>query len=393
MKKLFFTAFFLSVGWASVAHAVPDITNVTYSGTLAAGTTVTITLTGGGATGPTLVMLDTFESGVNGSSIAAASAGDYGDWDAVGSSAPLYTTSNYYSGSKSLMVQSDWTSNGGSWYAELNLSSATNVFWCIDWSIDGNWPGYYNTSGGSGVNNKFGWLMYDNTTTNTDLYYAYLNSSTNTAPNSWLFDSNDSLAATKTFLFNTSTTTAANPKPETDWHNNCVWINGLAPGDMKFIDRTSSGTMRVAYSTTNLAVPFLSEPTIQQTHWKLQHFPGYLRNDPSGSGQRFYQDNIYVATGTAAAAHIVMFNAPRLQQATKRVILKPITWSDTSITAMLPTTVFSNETAYITVCDSTFVCDDSGYAVTVGSAQGGGSSGGASSTGQRGSSMRGLTQR
>ena len=370
-------------------YCAPSISNVTYSGTLAAGTTVTITGTAF-STGPLVAIYDTFEYGTANSSITAGAVADYGDWDGVTTDtcAPVYTTSDYYSGSQSIVTYSDCQPNLGEAYAELRFSSATNVFMCMDWLIVGDWPGYYNTGAGSGVNNKFGWLMYNNSTTNTDFYFAYFNSSTHTAPNSYGYYSNDASPYSKTFSFNASTT-SADPRTEADWHMNCSWVNGLPPGDIKFVDRTSTGTFAVRYTTTNLTTPFLSEPANQQTYWTLAHFPGYLRNDPKGSQQKFHQDNIYVSTGTGAAAHAVMFDQPYLHASTKRVILKPVTWTDTEITATLLSHAFSDGAAYFSVCDAQWICDDTGYAVTIGASQAAGASG-ASST-QKGITTKGVT--
>lgn len=359
---------------ASSVYAVPDPTGT--SGTFTDGQTITISGSGFGANGPTLVLYDRFEGGTVGSTVTTggSSTADFGQWASVTSSTcpPKYSNVEAMYGSQSIVSASDCGTNGGELYARVSLSSATKVFWCQDWKTVGDWHGY--TNGSSGVNVKFGWLTFNNDTTDTDFYYAYLNSTINSPPNSYLFDGNDG-AVTSTFLMNATTTTAASGS-RAGWKQNCAWVEGDGNGNVQFWQVVSTGTVRRQLATTETAPTILGDPTVQHTYWTDQRFPGFLRSDVDGTISLFYQDNIYVSTGnTSAAAHIWMMDQPTLFASTKWVLWEPLTWSDTSITAKYRPGDFSyGQTAYLYVCDADFSCNENGLEVLLGTPTGGASS-------------------
>jgi len=351
------------------AFSAPSLSG--FSGDANEGSVVSLSGTSFGANGPTVVILDRLEGGVAGSSISlSGGVADYGAWTSLTATtcAPRYSTVEKFSGSQSMWTDfgqrcGGASGNGGEMFASVSLTSATKVFWCEDWKITGNWPGYAN---GSGINVKFGWLNFGNDTTDTDNYYAVTGSSL--VPNQWLFDGNDGNVS-KFFSFNTSSTSAPSGDPD-GWHQNCVWWEGNGSSRMQFWEIGSTGTVRIAYSTSSLGVPFLEDPTQQHTYWQNQRFPGFGRIT---DGTHFYQDNIYVSTGDAsAAAHVWLMDQPTLFTSTKWVIQEPQSWSDTSISMKFRRGPFvGGQTAYLYVCDANFSCNTDGYPVTVGSSSSG----------------------
>lgn len=365
IKEFSITAGILFIGISG--HCTPDMTAASWSGSLGAGTTITMTVTGAGATGPTMVIYESFENGVVGSSMTNGTAASYtGSWSTptIAGFGPVYSTTEKFSGSKSMA--SDMTTNpplnGGEFYNQIFLSSATQVLICTDWKLTGDWPGYC----GSGSNMKFNWLMFGNLTTNTDLYQGFSASACN-IPSGSVIDSNNLSQTPKFFSANISTTSDVGGS-SSGWHQRCEYINGKAPGDVRFYEIGSTGTVRISYSTTSLALPFLDDPESLNGYWDRIHVPGFGRLT---AGTVWYHDNIYVSTGTAAAAHVWIMDASTIFTSTKWALLKPVTWSDTSITAMIPTNSFSNgASAYIYICDSSFVCNTTGFLVTMGVTQG-----------------------
>lgn len=353
------------------AFSAPSLSG--FSGDANEGSSVSLSGTSFGANGPTLVLLDRMEGGVAGSSITTggSSVADYGQWAGVTAStcAPIYSTTEKFSGSQAMYTDGTCGTNGGELYARVSLSSATKVFYCFDWKTVGNWHGYGSSSGD---NVKFAWLTFNNDTTDTDYYYAYTGpASAGNPPNQWLFDGNDG-SVTKFFSFNTSTTSAASGSSE-GWKQNCVWLEGDGNSNIQFWEIGSTGTVRIAYSTSALATTVLGDPTQQHTYWTDQRFPGFLRLEADGTTTAFYQDNIYVSTGNAsAAAHIWLMDQSTLFTSTKWALQEPQVWSDTSISFKFRRGPFTNgQTAYLYVCDANFSCNTDGYPVTVGSSSSG----------------------
>lgn len=345
-----------------LGYCTPSITNATYSGTLAVGTTITITGASFGATGPTVVIHESFENGVVGSSMTNLTAASYvGNWSTptLTTNGPLYSNVEKFSGSQSMVTDMSLGANGGEFYNQVFLSSATQVFICTDWKLTGDWPGY----GGTGANMKFNWIMNGNSTTDTDLYHGFSASGSN-LPVGSVYDGNDG-TFTKNFTANLSTTSSVAGSTQ-GWHQGCEWIDGLNQGDMRFYDLSSTGTFRIAYTTTALTTPFFFDVGNQHTFWDRIHIPGFGRVMP---GTKWYHDNIYVSTGSAAAAHIWLTDQPTIFNSTKWVVLKPVSWADGTVTAMLPTSTFSSQAGYVQICDASFVCTPTGFQVTVGAAQ------------------------
>lgn len=355
-----------AIGFLRVtAMATPDVTGVSYTGSLVAGTTLTLACVSCGANGPKQVLFDSFEGGVAGSSISlSANAADYGGtYNDLGSEGPVYSTTEKFTGSQAMF--SDMSSGaGGNKYAEVNLSSTTRLFYCHNWKITGNWPGYSN---GSGINVKDPWIMFGNSTTDTDLYPGFNTNDAGEPPEQWLFDGNDS-SFTKFSNFNTSTTSAPSGSPD-GWHQACWWVMGNGTGEMRFYNTTATGTIKLAYTTSTLAIPFFSDSGNQHTYWNLAHIMGFGRAPEADSG--FYHDDVYIATGNVTgtggeAAHVWLMDQPTINASSKWAVLKPVSWADTSVQVMLPTHTFSSGIAYLITCDANFVCEEPGFQVTLG---------------------------
>lgn len=355
-----------------IAHPAP--VPATFAGDATEGSTSTLLGTSFGSLSGTKVIYDRFEAGVAGSSITVggSSVADYGAWTSITSSTcgPVYVSDESYGyGSQAMMSPGGCRAsspNGGEKYVRVNFSSATQVFYSLDWKTRGDWHGYTNTT--DGVNIKMGWLSHANSTTDTDYYWGYQNTNLNTAPDQFIFTGND-LGKSKFFNFNSSTSSLA-PGSEDDWKHVMIRINGLSPGQIEFWDFNSTGTLRLTYST-NSAIPILEDPAMTNTHWTDIRFPGFLRLETPGSTvANMYHDNLYLSTGPPT--HVAITDSPNLFSSTKFVTQEVLSWTDTAIQIRFRQGPFTaGQTVYFYVWDSNHDYNTTSVAsMTVGSSTG-----------------------
>lgn len=345
---------------------------------------MTFTVTNEGV-GPTIAIYDSFETGVAGAGMPNLTAGSYvGHWStptATGNG-PVYSTAEAYAGSKSMMADMSLGANGGELYNSVDLSSTTQFMICEEWKLagTGSWPGYC----GQSINMKFDWTNHGRSTIDTDFYRGVNGPNTPDScnpPNQWSLDGNDS-TFTKFYTANTSTTSTASGSSAA-WHPLCWWVNGLAPGDIRFIELGSTGTFRVAYTTTALTTPFLADAGNQNTNWTETRIPGFGRITVD---LRWHTDDVYESTGPHAAAHIEITDSPNYFSSTKRAIFKSVSWTGSgTITAMAVRGPFgATDTVYAYVFNDGFETPVAGFQLTFGAAAAGGTSSGNSSFGING---------
>lgn len=353
-------------GFIGSAMAAPDVTNSTWTASLGAFSTMTISGTAFGATKPTVAIYESFENGTLGNGMPNGTSASYvGHWSTPTASGngPKYSNVEKYSGSQSMVVDMSLGSDGGDFYNLIDLSSTTKFLICEDWKLTGNWPGY----GVSGSNMKFDWVQWNLSTTNTDLYPGFGVSGSNIPSSSYL-DSNDSTNygdhPPYTLGASLSTTSAPSGSP-LGWHHFCLGIDGVG-GAVRFYDKPDVGAWHLNRST-DLAIPILLDTNMQHTYWTLITEPGYGR---VSVGVRWYKDNIYVATGTAAFAEAYLTDQASITTSNELIPLKVITWSDTQITAMIPTNNLTAGSAYVVICDASFNCDPTGFRIDYGQTSG-----------------------
>lgn len=365
MKLKLSTALFAAIT-AALLTFLPEIArpaNTVSSLSGEAITNSTITLSGTfDASGPTVVLFDNFESTTAGVHVEYGLPASFvGNWSTSTTSgnSPIVSTTRNFGGTQSMCNDMTLGANGGEFYAQVFLSSATQVLVCNDWALIGDWPGF----AGTGANMKFNWYMFGNSTTDTDLYRGF-SASGSVVPTGSVYDGNDT-SITKSFTANITTTT--NTGARDGFHQTCEWIMGLAPGTMHYTEISATGTYKLAYTTTSVASPYLSDAGSQHGHWDRVHIPGFGRVMVNPT--QWCHDNVYVATGTNAAARVFIADSTSQYAITKWAMAYPYFWDSSTIRIRVNTGPFANgETAYVWVCDNTDACaTNASYPITIGS--------------------------
>ncbi|NPV03149.1 MAG: hypothetical protein HPY67_00220 [Syntrophaceae bacterium] len=341
--------------------AAPAITGV--AGIVGNGETITITGTGFGSTGPTIVVFDDFERGSNGTTLSSVQrAAQVGFWDNLSTMGPLYPTySNTYAHSGSLSMKSDWSDNGaqeGGRLVQATLDSVTQVYfsWWQYLPTNRVVPG---TSGGAGANWKLYWL-YRQPWPNDDFVSVIL---TNTLPvtvgGSGLFltgFADDSQDGRIDINNQSGSTVTAFSKGQ--WHRfEAYYVAGGTSGSLTLWELNSTQSRRQLGTNSGKTTDFGGT-------WDKLHFPGYGRGD---NNSQTYYDDIYVATGTGARARVEIGNSSIYSNCTNLAVITPTSWSSNSITATVRQGGFAaGFPAYLFVIDSTGAAS-AGYPVTIGS--------------------------
>jgi len=348
MKK--YLLFFLLI--AIQIQAAPSITGV--SGTLSNGETITISGTGFGNTGPSILMFDDFELGSNGGNVSdQVRNAQVGTWrDVSGFIDPYYPTySNIQAHSGSLALRQNWGSGGDNqegqrWASPTSTSGFSDIYFSF-WTY---LPTGQNVpSGGLGANWKVWWLSTDDQFQNdyvseivtdppSETSICYVDGSTSRA--CWGYGS---LSFTKGrwlrwegYLHGATDSTGAVYL----WHTDSVQARNLV-GSATSDNTLDNGT----------------------TGWQYIHFPGFGRYDTNSNT---YYDDIYVATGNGARARVEIGNNATYTSCTNLAVITPTSWGDTSVGATLRTGSFAADaTAYLFVVDSTGAVS-SGYEITLG---------------------------
>ncbi len=110
-----------------------------------------------------------------------------------------------------------------------------------------------------------------------------------------------------------------------------------------------------------------------QKSWDQLNVLGYTRSTASftTSGHNWVVDDVYVATGPAAAARVEIGDAPTYSSSTRLALSTPTTWADGSIQATFREGTFSSGSdAYLYVTDANGVVNVDGYPITVGTTSG-----------------------
>lgn len=306
------------------------ISNVT--GTVSNGESITITGTDFGATGPSVLLFDDFESGTNGAEIPTGSGSAViGQWYDGSIAHPLghYSTSVKRG---NCAYGLDFSNDSTYECITALLPDISDILLCY-WVNITSVP-----SDGNGPNFKMSWVLDNN---------EYLvGGSDHTIPTTIT-----ALNITELFvgsddsqMWDYSSGSWECPSWATNvWRRFCCHIHGHAStGSIKMWETTPSGTSLVLNQGSIATLRSGSD-------WEMLTLPGYARTDASAAA---YYDDMYVAYGTGACARVEIGNNATYTSCTNLAVCTPTAWGDTEITATVRAGSFTTGTAYLFVVDA-----------------------------------------
>lgn len=351
----------------SAAFATPAITDL--SGTMSNAQTLTITGTGFGATGPTIVVFDDFEKGTSGNTITTSSP-QVETYSSIGSDyPPKYTNAYVHGGSLSMM--NDWNSpmEEPDEYLELsdfgNITSGVYIsFWAyIPTGID--IPG---TNHADNTNWKVIWIgdKNDDWPWGSDFWNCFVTGSNSdldggNPTTEWIYGWGDDRGGATRLEYAWGNASKFLKNRWSRWEYYLGWSTSSS-GTIKFWE-INSGNARGSERINMTGITAHADDP-----WNIIHIPGYARKD---SNSQTYHDDIYIAVGAAAQARVEIGNNATYSSCTNLAVFTPTSWSDTSITATMRAGSFTSGTAYLFVVDSSGVVSTTGYPVTIGDTYGG----------------------
>lgn len=324
----------------SLLWAAPSITGI--NGTLSNGQSITITGSGFGATGPTVVLFDDFEKGTNGNDVSVSENGaQIGTWSYEQPAEnylpyPIYSTAYANSGSKS-MFSTFLREGGNTPHMLIHFSATDGIFFSYKQylPVGKDVPG---TNGGGGANWKLWWL-WGATWPDSDFLPVFLD---NTLPMQEAYatwgaaDDQDSPARYDGTWWASQFTRGQWMR----WHFYAK--GGQTDGAVGFYEVRPDGIYTIS-SASNVYTMHPGEL------WQNLTFPGYGRDDNNAV---VYIDDVYVATGSAAQARVEIGNSSTYTSNSNIATFTPTSWSDTSITATVRNGSFTSGTVYLAVTDS-----------------------------------------
>lgn len=329
---------------ATLATAAPSVSGIT--GTLANSESITISGSGFGATGPTVVLFDSFEKGTIGELISTSTGGsDIGNWSFMRNLYQYYSGTHKLSGSKAMKV--DWTDHaaGGPHlqFSDVENSGIFISFWQYMPS-DAHVPG---TNGPEAGLPNWKWVEWGD-----------WNNDTFPWGSSWL-------SVTTSDEFDEPYVSFMGPTPyeeedgEGRTNGKGYYDTSFAKGTwMRYSIAAEHAYTESAYlwsqevSSSGQVIPINS--AVQRTAntgntWNVLSIPGYGRKDPTA---QVYIDDVYVATGDGARARVEIGNNATYSSCTKLALLTPTSWGATSVTATVRAGGFAAEDeVYLFVVD------------------------------------------
>jgi len=350
---LFLEIFFLFLFIVGAIGAAPAITGA--SGTLAEGTSLTVTGSGFGATGPTVAFFENFESGTSGANIAAGAA-TVGSWNRGN---PGYATFTAYSGwphGGTKCMMNNWDvpvaePNNVDAAPKVTFTATDEIYYQF-WTMVPSGkvlPGDDCTGGNPyGCNWKLTWMNYG---VNTYVSAVVLN-------------------CTLTWGY---------------WFGNDGYERA---GDYEGTFQMAAGTWTrfdFYHKASSATTGILTGNELDSVHGLVNHInvtgvktameagnvydylliPGYGRGQTT-NGITVY-DDVYIARGTGARARVEVGDAATYVTCKNLTTLTVDSWANTSITATVRKGSFSSLTdKYLYVIDSSGVSNTAGYQLTEG---------------------------
>jgi len=344
--------------------AAPAISSV--SGMVSNGNTITISGSGFGTTGPTILVFDDFEKGTNGSVIATgAGSTQAGQWDEISSPNRQPRYSNAYSRG-TLSMMSNWSDDGaaegGRWVGRRPISANGGIYvsWWAYLPSNRDVPG---TNTPYGANWKTWWLFkYDSSIhgfQGSDYGHEFI---TNSLPTSsaWYAGPINDLSAPTRLSGTWGDAISFNRGQWWRWEQYMKEATDNS-GILRFWETSSARTRQQIVNLSGKPTEHVGEV------WDTFRFPGYGRGD---TNSQTYYDDIYVATGPGALARVEIGNASTYNASTNLAVATATSWSDTSVQATIRQGSFTNGSAYLYVVDNTGTVNVAGYPVTIGGGTG-----------------------
>jgi hypothetical protein len=341
IKVLLFIVFCLAAAVSS-SIAAPMITSVT--GTISNGQTVTISGSGFGTDGPTVVLFDDFEKGPSGSNIMLGSnSAQIGHWDSVGDSIPKYDNTYKVSGNNAMMVNCQ-TSYAASF--ETNNLAAFNRAFLTYWvymPASSTFPTNEN-----GDNWKIAWLYGSDVLTGDIMTFMRLGTG------NFSMDCNG-CRASQVYV------NPAFDMIKGHWYRVATYIDAST---------YSGADVRQLWVSS----PVENKPITQHIYSNQQLFSagqmmnnlsmnGYCRQTAAESRARF--DDVYLAIGPNARARIEIGDSSTYGNCKNLTMVTPTVWNASSITGTVRQGSFASGAAvYLYVTDSNGNVNSAGYPIT-----------------------------
>lgn len=340
-----------------IASADPSITGVT--GTISNGQTITITGTGFGANGPTVLLFDDFEGGTNGNQLSTSLA-EVGAWTSIQSPTfTSYSNANKVSGTLAARFNINGYPTNQHPVIMAQTASAFDSFFVSYWYMlpTGNtFPG----DGTGGVNWKVVWVTKDDAVDDADLTIM------GQGWDWWHMFGNDPVHATyDSSTYRLANGTTSYSYSDGRWDRMAWWTKGAegTTGETNITLTNTLGTWS-AWNVTGVAT--LNEGDSNKR--RQFYVNGYVRDTPN-SYPTF--DDVYIATGPYARARVEIGNANTYSGSTVLTVCTTPAgsssgyWSDTSISCTVRQGGISNGNAWVYVTDINGVTS-SGQAITFG---------------------------
>jgi hypothetical protein len=335
---------------AGNASAAPAIFGVT--GTIADGQQIVISGSSFGATGPNIVLYDSFEKGTEGQNIATTTgSADIGNWSRLGNTTQTYSSDYVTSGAKSMRVNfSMWGSGPGLDYPDVQDSD-----FFLSW-----WQYLPSTASVPIEEDRYNWKWF------------------------WIGDGDDdwpwgSDYVTVCLSGDCSASIAVFPADDTgspardgggwyeplfdkgEWMRVSIAMRNATAGGYVWNQEIDGTAQTIPVNLTGVVTAHADDP------WNVLTLPGFGHQAANAT---IYLDDVYVAVGAGARARVEIGNHASYGSATELTLATPTSWSATSITATVRTGMFgSSESAYLFVIDADGAVSP-GYAITIGSGGG-----------------------
>lgn len=338
----------------ATSWAVPSISGV--QGIIVNGGIITVNGDGFGSTGPHIALFDDFEKGINGKIISTSTgSAQINQWyllDSKVSKRPKYSTDYAHSGLKSVLIDcsTDNASEGGRWF-EADIGKITSQVYVQYWiyvPVGGYVPGAGGPHGGNWKTILISgrpWPASDFTQVllGNDFPYAGWGFIGGLF---WYKGSGLSGMTATTGGYHDPGYCSLNIAKGT-WHRLEVFLFGSLSGDgyMYTAEVSANQPWRIVGAKSNATTLHSGDA------WNLVRFPAYVRGDALS---KVYYDDIYIATGIAALSRVEIGNKATYVKCTNLAVITPISWSSTSITALVRQGSFqTGQMAYLFVVDST----------------------------------------
>ncbi len=358
MCKIFkITIFSLAIFFALPVYAAPSITGV--NGVISDGNQIEISGDEFGTTGPSILLFDNFERGINEIPIAIGeNSATIGQWSESAISTvngyPVYSNANKVSGNLAFRANAISGTQSVVTYLPENGQQKLFISWWMLLPEGNNIPGeQIEEPTDLPINWKTIWVTGEDTNHDDQVIPTILPGSTPPYGISSFIVGNNSLYhkwITLDFL-------------KGRWMRLWCYIDGGTgnnDGTMQHYELTSSGVQERA---NDVNVNVLNAGGIYER---------IILNGYNRATENCYPtfDDVYISYGDHARARIEIGNEPSYNNCTNLTIITPTAWSDSSVTATVRQGSFgSGEQAYLFVVDENGDASE-GYPITFGEGSG-----------------------